>query len=156
MENTSHNLYQESLSAKINRLEQTIREIQGVYKCRQEEVDTLQDYILEIKQNETKQKIEIRSLKEEIDRLTNLHNSVNTIKNAEIKKLNSVNEANVKALTNAQSQIKNQLMNINELGEALTVKAEVEEDLRSKNDKLTSTVNSLIDQVEYWKSLTQK
>ena len=64
MENTTHNLYSESLSAKINRLEQTIEEIKALYSYKQEEINTLQDYILKIKQNETKQKIEIRSLKE--------------------------------------------------------------------------------------------
>ena len=102
MENTKHNLYTESLSAKINRLEQTVRELKNLndklirgqeidkraYEQAtsirdkkienlnntvaellqtREEVDTLQDYILQIKQNEAKQKNEIKSLTNEVE-----------------------------------------------------------------------------------------
>ena len=70
MENTKIDLYKESLSAKVNRMEQTIKEVKALYSYKQEEIDTLQDYILEIKQNETKQKIEVRSLNEEIKTIT--------------------------------------------------------------------------------------
>ena len=74
MENTKQDLYKESLSARINRLEQTIRELKNLNDIlikgqeidrrhskdlislrdkkiikQQEEIDTLQNYILKIK-----------------------------------------------------------------------------------------------------------
>ena len=74
MENTKQDLYKESLSARINRLEQTIRELKNLNDMlikgqeidrrhskdlislrdkkiikQQEEIETLQDYILKIK-----------------------------------------------------------------------------------------------------------
>ena len=74
MENTKQDLYKESLSARINRLEQTIRELKNLNDMlikgqeidrrhskdlislrdkkiikQQEEIDTLQNYILKIK-----------------------------------------------------------------------------------------------------------
>ena len=64
MENTTHNLYAESLSAKVNRLEQTIEEIKALYSYKVEEINKLNKEIEVYKQNETKNKIEMRSLKE--------------------------------------------------------------------------------------------
>ena len=67
MESTTHNLYAESLSAKVNRLEQTIEEIKALYGYRQEEVNKLNKEITAYQQNEIKSKIEIRSLIEQVN-----------------------------------------------------------------------------------------
>ena len=42
MENTNHDLYKESLSAKINRLEQTVQELKDINSKRTEEIISLQ------------------------------------------------------------------------------------------------------------------
>ena len=48
MDNTTHNLYSESLSAKINRLEHTIRELTALLTQREDLNKTLTNKIIEL------------------------------------------------------------------------------------------------------------
>ena len=91
MENTTHNLFQESLSAKINRYKQTIQELKDI-------------------------------------------NSKRTKNIIELQKANSMLMKGIK-------------IDDRRMKEMISIRDK-------KIDKLTNTVNSLIDQVEHWKSLT--
>ena len=66
MENTNHDLYKESLSAKINRLEMTIKELKGL--------NSMLIKGQEIDKKRYKEAVSIRDKK--IDRLTNTVNSL--------------------------------------------------------------------------------
>ena len=91
MENTTHNLFQESLSAKINRYKQTIQELKDINSKR------------------TKNIIELQKA------------------NSMLMKGIKIDDRRVKEMISIRDK---------------------------KIEKLTNTVNSLIDQVEHWKSLT--
>ena len=91
MENTTHNLFQESLSAKINRYKQTIQELKNINSKRTENIIELQKA------------------------------------NSMLMKGIKIDDRRVKEMISIRDK---------------------------KIEKLTNTVNSLIDQVEHWKSLT--
>ena len=79
--NTKHNLYTESLSAKINRLTQTIQELKNIIKQREDLNRTLTNEVIELNElNSTLIKgkeIDKRVIKDRTDIIINLTDQVN-------------------------------------------------------------------------------